>query len=198
MTQTVKVKRRPIRKTPYEWYVHETKKWNVDRTLSKDEWKALHKDEYKKKITPYQRYVIRARELNVPIFTEGEYYASVDLHEQKGRKVNPELTARWQFFDDHTDKQIDAMWKAAKLQNPELTRDQFISEKGWNTIDQQASALYKEIKATEEYQKIEAEIEELEDKGEDRDFLDTRRLNRLKADKEAMLHAISQQIYGSE
>ena len=198
MTQTVKVKRRPIRKTPYEWYVNETKKWNIEHTLSKDEYKALHKDEHKKKLTPYQRYVIRARELNIgAIFTEGEFDSSIKLNREKGRKVNDYILARWQFFGDHTDKQIDAMWNAAKLVNPELTRDQFISERSWETIDQQAENLYEEIKASDEYQRVEAEIEELENK-ENLDLLEKRKLNRLKADKAAMLHTISQQIYGSE
>ena len=89
------------------------------------------------------------------------------------------------------------MWRAAKLKNPELTRDQFIRDRGWNSIDQAASNMYKEIQASEEYQNLEAQIEKLEAK-EDLDFIESRRLRRLKEDKAAMLHTISQQIYGSE
>ena len=196
LTNKVKVKKRPIRKTPYDWYVDEAKRWNVDRILSKDEYNTLHKKD-NRKLTPYERYVIRATELNVEIFTKGEYESSIELNEKKGRKVNDWILPRWQFYDDHTDSQIDAMWKAAKLKNPELTRDQFIRDKGWNTIDKAASDMYEEIQATEEYQRIEAQIEKLEAK-EELDLIESRRLRKLKEDKAAMLHQISQQIYGSE
>lgn len=196
LTNKVKVKKRPIRKTPYEWYVDEAKRWNVDRILSKDEYNTLHKKD-NRKLTPYERYVIRAKELNVEIFTKGEYESSIELNEKKGRKVNDWILPRWQFYNDHTDAQIDAMWKAAKLKNPELTRDQFIRDRGWNAIDQAASNMYEEIQASEEYQNLEAQIEKLEAK-EDLDLIESRRLRRLKEDKAAMLHQISQQIYGSE
>ena len=85
LTNKVKVKKRPIRKTPYEWYVDEAKRWNVDRILSKDEYNTLHKKD-NRKLTPYERYVIRAKELNVEIFTKGEYEGSIELNEKKGRK----------------------------------------------------------------------------------------------------------------
>ena len=196
LTNKVKVKKRPIRKTPYEWYVDEAKRWNVDRILSKDEYNTLHKKD-NRKLTPYERYVIRAKELNVEIFTKGEYESSIELNEKKGRKVNDWILPSWQFYNNHTDAQIDAMWKAAKLKNPELTRDQFIRDRGWNSIDQAASNMYEEIQASEEYQKIEAQIEKLEAK-EDLDLIESWRLRRLKEDKAAMLHTISQQIYGSE
>lgn len=102
----------------------------------------------KKKLTSYERYVVRAKELNVDyILTEGEYYATVRFNREKGRKVNHEILARWQFQGDHTDKQIKAMWNAAKRQNPEITRAQFIREQGWGNIEQQASDLYAKIKA---------------------------------------------------
>ena len=196
LTNKVKVKKRPIRKTPYEWYVDEAKRLNVGRILSKDEYNTLHKRD-NRKLTPYERYVIRAKELNVEIFTKGEYEGSIELNEKKGRKINDWILPRWQFYDDHTDKQIDAMWKAAKLKNPELTRDQFIRDRGWNAIDKRASDMYEEIQASEEYQKIEAEINKLEDK-EDLDVWELKKLGKLKEDKMAMMHAISQQIYGSE
>ena len=196
LTNKVKVKKRPIRKTPYDWYVDEAKRWNVDRILSKDEYNTLHKKD-NRKLTPYERYVIRATELNVVIFTKGEYESTIELNEKKGRKVNDWILPRWQFQNNKTDKQIDAMWKAAKLKNPELTRDQFIRDRGWNAIDKRASDMYEDIKASDEYQSIEAEINKLEDK-EDLDLWESRRLRRLKEDKEAMLHTISQQIYGSE
>lgn len=197
MTQTYKVKKRPIRKTPYEWYVDEAKRLNTGRILSKDEYNTLHRNDAKK-LTPYQRYVIRAKELNVEIFTEGEYDTTIDFNRKKGRKVNDYILARWQFQGTKTDLQIDAMFNAAKLQNPELTRDQFIRDRGWETIDQQASDMYEKIQASDEYKRIEAEIEKLENKGEDLDLLEKRKLRMLKEDKEAMLHTISQQIYGSE
>ena len=196
LTNKVKVKKSPIRKTPYEWYVDEAKRWNVDRILSKDEYNTLHKKD-NRKLTPYERYVIRAKELNVEIFTKGEYESSIELNEKKGRKVNDWILPRWQFYDDHTDAQIDAMWKAAKLKNPELTRDQFIRDRGWNAIDNAASDMYEKIKATEKYQSIEAQIEKLEAK-EELDSIESNKLRRLKEDKAAMLHQISQQIYGSE
>ena len=102
----------------------------------------------KKKLTSYERYVVRAKELKVDyILTEGEYYATLRFNREKGRKVNHEILARWQFQGDHTDKQIKAMWNAAKLQNPEITRAQFIREQGWENINQQASNLYAKIKA---------------------------------------------------
>lgn len=102
----------------------------------------------KKKLTSYERYVVRAKELNVDyILTEGEYYATVRFNREKGRKVNHEILARWQFQGDNTDKQIKAMWNAAKLQNPDMTRAQFIRDKGWENINQQASNLYAKIKA---------------------------------------------------
>lgn len=198
MTQTYKVKRRPIRKTPYEWYVDEAKRLNTGRILSKDEYNTLHKNDAKK-LTPYQKYVIRAKELNIgAIFSEGEYDTTIKFNIDKGRKVNDYILARWQFQGDNTDKQIDAMFNAAKLQNPELTRDQFIRDRGWNTIDKAASDMYEEIKATDEYQRLEAEIEKLENKGKDLDLIERKRLYRLKDEKAAMLHTISQQIYGSE
>lgn len=198
MTQTYKVKRRPIRKTPYEWYVDEAKRLNTGRILSKDEYNTLHKNDAKK-LTPYQKYVIRAKELNVgAIFSEGEYDTTIKFNIDKGRKVNDYILARWQFYDDHTDKQIDAMFNAAKLKNPELTRDEFIRNRGWKTIDEQASDLYEKIKSTDEYQRLEAEIEKLENKGEDLNSLEKIKLIRLKNEKDAMLHTISQQIYGSE
>lgn len=152
----------------------------------------------KRKLTPYEKYVIRAKELGIEtILKKGAYDSTIELNREKGRKVNPEIIARWQAQGKKTDKQIKAKWHAAKLVNPNLTRAQFIREKGWETIDKQAEDLYKEIKATDEYQRVEAEIEELENK-EYLDLLDSRRLRRLKADKAAMLHQISQQIYGSE
>ena len=102
----------------------------------------------KKKLTSYERYVVRAKELNVDyVLTEGEYYATVRFNREKGRKVNHEILARWQFQGDHTDKQIKAMWNAAKLQNPDLTKAQFIREQGWENINQQASNLYTKLKA---------------------------------------------------
>lgn len=102
----------------------------------------------KKKLTSYERYLVKAKELNVDyVLTEGEYYATVRFNREKGRKVNHEILARWQFQGDNTDKQIKAMWNAAKLQNPELTRAQFIRDKGWENINQQASNLYAKIKA---------------------------------------------------
>ena len=199
LTNNVKVKKRPIRKTPYEWYVDEAKRLNTGRILSKDEYSALHKKDVRK-LTPYERYVIRATELNVEIFTKGEYEGSIELNEKKGRKVNDWILPRWQFQGDNTDKQIDAMWNAAKLQNPGITRDQFIRDRGWETIDKQAEDLYEQIKSTEEYKRLDAEIEKLENKArdEDLDLWESRRLNKLKNDKAAMLHQISQQIYGSE
>ena len=102
----------------------------------------------KRKLTSYERYLVKAKELNVDyVLTEGEYYATVRFNREKGRKVNHEILARWQFQGDHTDKQIKAMWNAAKLQNPEITRAQFIREQGWENINQQASNLYAKIKA---------------------------------------------------
>lgn len=102
----------------------------------------------KKKLTSYERYVVRAKELNVDyILTEGEYYATVRFNREKGRKVNHEILARWQFQGDHTDKQIKAMWNAAKLQNPDMTRAQFIRDQGWENINQQAANLYTKLKA---------------------------------------------------
>ena len=101
-------------------------------------------------------------------------------------------------FRQTADKQIEAMLNAAKLQNPKITRGQFIRARGWETIDKQASDLYEEIQATDDYQRLEAEIERLENKGKDIDLIDSRRLRNLRADKAAMLHQISQQIYGSE
>lgn len=102
----------------------------------------------KKKLTSYERYLVKAKELNVDyILTEGEYYATVRFNREKGRKVNHEILARWQFQGDNTDKQIKAMWNAAKLQNPDMTRAQFIRDKGWENINQQASNLYAKIKA---------------------------------------------------
>lgn len=102
----------------------------------------------KKKLTSYERYVVRAKELNVDyVLTEGEYYATVRFNREKGRKVNHEILARWQFQGDNTDKQIKAMWNAAKLQNPDMTRAQFIRDKGWENINEQAANLYAKIKA---------------------------------------------------
>lgn len=102
----------------------------------------------KKKLTSYERYVVRAKELNVDyVLTEGEYYATVRFNREKGRKVNYENLARWQSQGDNTDKQIKAMWNAAKLQNPDMTRAQFIRDKGWENINQQAENLYAKLKA---------------------------------------------------
>ena len=199
-TDKVKVKRRPIRKTPYEWYVDEMKKLNIDRVLTKDEYRALHKNDANK-LTPYQRYVIRATELNVgTILKEGNYNETIKLNEEKGRKINDWILARWQFQGKKTDKQIDAMWRAAQLKNPELTREQFIRERGWKAVDKVAEDLYAEIVASEDYQRIEAQIEKLEDKAkeEDLDLIDSERLRKLKEDKYTILHQISQQVYGSD
>lgn len=199
-TNNVKVKRRPIRKTPYEWYVDEAKRLNTGRILSKDEYNTLHKDDVRK-LTPYQRYVIRAKELNVEtILKEGNYNETIKLNKDKGRKINDWILARWQFQGKKTDAQIDAMWNAAKLKNPELTRDQFIRERGWKNVDKAAEDLYAEIKSSEEYQETEAEIEELENKEIDKglDSWESRRLRELREDKYAMLHQISQQVYGSD
>ena len=163
--------------------------------------KKSKRQKTKRKLTPYERYVIRAKELKVEtILKEGAYNSTVELNREKGRKVNPEIIARWQSQGKKTDKQIKAKWHAAQLKNPNLTRAQFIREKGWETIDQQAEDLYEEIQSTKEYQRIEAEIEELENKERDLglDLIESRRLRRLKEDKAAMLHTISQQIYGSE
>lgn len=102
----------------------------------------------KKKLTSYERYLVRAKELKVDyVLTEGEYEATVRFNREKGRKVNHEILARWQFQGDHTDKQIKAMWNAAKLQNPDLTKAQFIREQGWENINQQAANLYAKLKA---------------------------------------------------
>ena len=102
----------------------------------------------KRKLTSYERYLVRAKELNVDyVLTEGEYYATVRFNREKGRKVNHEILARWQFQGDNTDKQIKAMWNAAKLQNPDMTKAQFIRDKGWENINQQAADLYAKIKA---------------------------------------------------
>lgn len=163
--------------------------------------KKSKRQKTKRKLTPYEKYVIRAKELNVyPILKEGAYNSTIKLHREKGRKVNPEIIARWQAQGKKTDKQIKSKWNAAKLQNPNITRAQFIRERGWETIDQQAEDLYEKIKSTKEYQEIEAEIEELENKKLDwkLDLIESRRLNRLKEQKSMMLHQISQQIYGSE
>ena len=200
MTQTYKVKKRPIRKTPYEWYVDEAKRLNTGRILSKDEYNTLHKNDAKK-LTPYQRYVIRAKELNVEtILREGAYEETIKLNKDKGRKINYWILAKWQFQGKKTDAQIDAMFNAAKLKNPELTRDQFIRERGWKNIDKAAEDLYAEIVSSEEYQRIDAQIEELENKArdEDLDSIDSSRLRKLKEDKDALLHQISQQVYGSD
>ena len=197
LTNKVKVKRRPIRKTPYGWYVDEAKRLNTGRILSEDQYKDLHKNDAKK-LTPYQKYVIRATELNIDaILTKGEYDTNIDFNTKKGRKVNEYILPRWQFYGNHTDKQIDAMWNAAKLQNPELTRDEFIRNRGWKTIDEQASDLYEKIKATDEYKRVEEEIEKLENK-EHLNWTDRIRLEDLILEKSAMLHQISQQVYGSE
>ena len=199
-TNNVKVKKRPIRKTPYEWYVDEAKRLNTGRILSKDEYNALHKTN-ESKLTPYERYVIRAKELNVEtILKEGNYNETIKLNKEKGRKINDWILARWQFQGKKTDKQIDAMWKAAQLKNPELTREQFIRERGWKAVDKVAEDLYAEIVASEDYQRIEAQIEKLEDKAkeEDLDLIDSERLRKLKEDKYALLHQISQQVYGSD
>ena len=102
----------------------------------------------KRKLTSYERYLVKAKELNVDyVLTEGEYYATVRFNREKGRKVNHEILARWQYQGDHTDKQIKAMWNAAKLQNPDLTKAQFIREQGWENINQQAANLYTKLKA---------------------------------------------------
>ena len=102
----------------------------------------------KRKLTSYERYLVKAKELNVDyVLTEGEYYATVRFNREKGRKVNHEILARWQFQGDNTDKQIKAMWNAAKLQNTDMTKAQFIRDKGWENINQQASNLYAKIKA---------------------------------------------------
>ncbi len=101
----------------------------------------------KRKLTSYERYLVKAKELKVDyVLTEGEYYATVRFNREKGRKVNHEILARWQFQGDHTDKQIKAMWNAAKLQNPDLTKAQFIREQGWENINQQAANLYTKLK----------------------------------------------------
>ena len=200
MTQTYKVKRRPIKKTPYEWYVDEAKRLNTGRILSKDEYNTLHKNDVKK-LTPYQRYVIRAKELNVEtILKEGAYEETIKLNKDKGRKINDWILARWQFQGKKTDKQIDAMFNAAKLKNPELTRDQFIRERGWKNIDKAAEDLYAEIKSSEEYQRTSEEIERLETREREKglDWLETRRLRELRDKMDEMLHQISQQIYGSD
>ena len=187
----------------YNKYVVKAKELNI-HYLSKDEYDVLHKKNLKKikrKFTPYERYVLRARELNVKtILKEGGYNETIRLNRKKGRKVNPEIIARWQFQGKKTDKQIDAMFNAAKLKNSKLTRTQFIRDRGWENIDKQAEDLYEEITSTEEYQRIEAQIEILEEKAkdEDLDLIDSRRLKKLKEDKYALLHQISQQVYGSE
>ena len=182
----------------YKKYITKAKKLYVDDILSKDEYDALHKKDFRK-LTLYEKYVIRAKELKVDtILTEGEYHTTIKFNTDKGRQANPDILARWQFHGEHTDAQIEAMLHAAKLQNPKITRGQFIRAKGWETIDKQASDLYEEIQASDEYQRLEAEIERLENKGRDIDSIDSRRLRNLRADKAAMLHQISQQIYGSE
>ena len=41
----------------------------------------------KKKLTSYERYLVKAKELKVDyVLTEGEYYATVRFNREKGRK----------------------------------------------------------------------------------------------------------------
>ena len=83
------------------------------------------------KASKYEKYVTYARQSKVDyILTEGEYKTTEIRNRNKGRKVTPETVVRWQIQEGHTDKQIKAMVKAAKLRNPNITRAQFVREKG--------------------------------------------------------------------
>lgn len=100
-----------------------------------------------KKLTAHERYVIRAKEYGVDyILSEGEYNATVRINREKGRKVNYEVVARWQQQGEHTDAQIRAMLHAAQLNDPTLSRRQFIEQEGWKNIESQASAMYVQLK----------------------------------------------------
>ena len=152
------------------------------------------------KSSKYEKYVAYARQSKLDyILTESDYKTTEVRNRNKGIKVSPKAVVRWQLQGERSDKQIKAMWNAAKLRDPNLTRAQFIREKGWENIDREAEDLYKEIQSTERYQTVKAEIEKLEEKRRDSklDLLDSRRLRLLREERAAMLHIISQQIYGS-
>ena len=100
------------------------------------------------KASKYEKYVTYARQSKVDyILTEGEYKTTEIRNRNKGRKVTPEIVVRWQIQEGHTDKQIKAMVKAAKFKNPNITRAQFVRERGWDNIDREATALYSKLKA---------------------------------------------------
>jgi hypothetical protein len=85
----------------------------------------------KAKLSRYEKYKAYAQQEKLDYtLTESEYKTTEVRNKEKGRKVTPKNVVRWQKQGGHTDKQINAMLKAAKRHDAEITKAQFVREKG--------------------------------------------------------------------
>lgn len=103
----------------------------------------------KVKATGYQKYLNMAKEHKIPkseILSLSEYHTAQGGERARGRKADPRTIARLQAMEGHTDKQINAIFRAAKGQTPILTKKQFIANQGWQHIDMQAAELNARLK----------------------------------------------------
>ena len=101
----------------------------------------------KRKISKYEKYKAYAQQEKLDyILTESEYKTTEVRNKEKGRLVTPSNVVRWQRQGGHTDKQINAMYRAAKRRDEDLTKAEFVREQGWKQIKKEASDLYEELK----------------------------------------------------
>ena len=105
----------------------------------------------KAKLTEYERYLNIARDNKVPkseILTKEEYNTVVISNKQRKRGTDPNSIVRQQLQDGLSDKQYRARLNAARHMDPTMSRKKFTETKGWEVIDNMASELYAELKAT--------------------------------------------------
>ena len=103
------------------------------------------------KLTDYERYVNIARDNGLPkseILSKNNYELNIASYRQRGVKLNPTILVRRQLQGGLSDKEFRARLNAARRIDPTMSRKKFIQTQGWESIDNYASQLYAELKAT--------------------------------------------------
>ena len=109
--------------------------------------KKSRRQKPKTKISKYQKYKAYAQQEKIDyILTESEYKTTEARNKEKHRRVTPANVVRWQKQGGHTDKQINAMVRAARRHDSSITKAQFVRQKAWIDIQKEASDLYEKLK----------------------------------------------------
>ena len=111
----------------------------------------------KAKLTGYEKYLNIARDNGVPkyeILTKEEYNTAVVSNKLRNIPAKPDSIVRQQLHDGLTDKQYRAALNAARRIDSTMTRKKFTEIRGWESINDNVSARYEELKAIYHYDEL--------------------------------------------